>query len=229
MVPPNHPAGISETMLTTNRREWLLGFGVVLVISIGYMWMFIDRGWIPHDEGTLAQSAERVLAGEVAHRDFVHGYTGGLNYIHAVAFKIFGVSLLAMRYALMSAFVAWVVVFYYAATRLTSVAGAVVVTLAAVFWSVPNYPAPMPSWYNLFLATAGLGALLEYITTGRRRWVLLAGLAGGLSVLMKLHGLLFIAAGLLFIIQRMTRLTRTPAACWSGWPSSRSWRSQFWP
>jgi hypothetical protein len=125
------------------RFDWWLGLGAVLVVSIGYMLLFIDRGWIPHDEGTLAQSAERVLSGEVPHRDFVHGYTGGLAYLNALAFKLFGMNLLALRYALLAAFVAWVVVFYHAATRLTSVLGAVVVTLTAVFWSVPNYPAGM--------------------------------------------------------------------------------------
>ena len=33
-------------------------------------------------------------------------------------------------------------------------------TVLAVFWSVPNYPAAMPSWYNLYLATGGTLALM---------------------------------------------------------------------
>jgi hypothetical protein len=173
--------GTEPASWPSGRVEWWLGFAVVLVVSIGYMLYFIDRGWIPHDEGTLAHSAERVLAGELPHRDFVEGYTGGLTYVHALAFKVFGVHLLAIRYALFVAFVAWVAVFYHAAARMVSPLAAVAVTLIAVFWSVPNYPTGMPSWYNLFLATGGLAALFAYIDSGQRRWVVAAGFLGGLS------------------------------------------------
>jgi len=38
--------------------------------------LLIDRYWIPLDDGTLAQSAERVLLGELPHRDFGDPYTG---------------------------------------------------------------------------------------------------------------------------------------------------------
>jgi hypothetical protein len=161
---------------------------------------FLDRGWIPHDDGTLAHSAERVLAGELPHRDFVEGYTGLLTYLNAFAFKVFGVNLLALRYALFVASVVWVAVFYRAASRMLPTVSAGVVTLIAVFWSVPNYPAAMPSWYNLFLATGGLAALFEYIDSGKQRWLIIAGFLGGLSVLMKTHGMLFVAAGLLFLL-----------------------------
>lgn len=40
-----------------------------------YMWSMLRRGWIPHDEGALAQSAERVLLGQLPHRDFDELYT----------------------------------------------------------------------------------------------------------------------------------------------------------
>jgi hypothetical protein len=34
-----------------------------LVGALAHLTMFVARGWIPHDEGTLGQNAERVLAG----------------------------------------------------------------------------------------------------------------------------------------------------------------------
>ena len=191
-------------------RHWLV-LGAVLAISTGYMLYFFDRGWIPHDEGTLAHSAERVVAGELPHRDFIEGYTGLLSYVNAFAFKLFGVHLLAIRYLLFAAFVVWVPIFYYAAARMISPLWAGAVALIAVFWSVPNYPAAMPSWYNLFLATGGLAALLKYIDSPKRRWLVAAGFAGGLSVLMKITGLLFVAAGLLFLLYHETDAgTNTP-------------------
>ena len=80
------------------------------------------------------------------------------------------------------------------------VAGAV--TLLAVAWSIPNYSAAMPSWYNLFFATFGLAALLRYIETQKRRWLLAAGLCGGISCLFKISGLYFVAGALLFLLFR---------------------------
>lgn len=192
---------------THRRAHWWIGLATVCIISTVYLWVFIDRGWIPHDEGTLAQGAERVLAGELPHRDFIEGYTGGLTYLNALAFRVFGIHLLAIRYALLVAFVIWVPVYYYCATRMLSPMNGAAVSLLAVFWSVPNYPAAMPSWYNLFLATGGMAALLRYIESHRIPWVFLAGLLGGLSVLSKIHGLLFIAAGLLFLLYHESRNT----------------------
>ncbi len=63
--------------------RWLLGVWLVCVV---YFVFFVFRGWIPVDEGLLAQTAERVLAGELPHRDFDDCYTGGLAIFYAAAF-----------------------------------------------------------------------------------------------------------------------------------------------
>jgi hypothetical protein len=59
--------------------------------------MNLHEGWVPHDEGTLGQSAERVLHGETPHRDFDDPYAGGLAYIDAAIFKFFGINLFSLR------------------------------------------------------------------------------------------------------------------------------------
>ncbi len=187
------------------RTAWWLGLAVVWLVSSLYLWYFLDRGWIDHDEGTLAQSAERVLDGELPHRDFAEVYTGGLSYLNALAFRLFGIHLLAIRYALFAVFMLWVPALYYAASRLATPLVASAVALLGVLWSVPNYPAAMPSWYNLFFATFGLAALLAYLETPRRRWLVLAGFAGGLSVLCKVSGLFFVGAGVLLLVYREAR------------------------
>src|SRR5579863_7528571 len=135
---------------------------VVWAISLGYMASRLKVGWVPHDEGTLGLSAERVLQGQLPHRDF-DDYTGGLTFVHALAFRVFGVSSAAMRYVLFAFFVPWVPAVFYVASRFGTpwVAGAV--TLLCVAWSVPNYPGPMPSWYNLYFATWGVAALFRYL------------------------------------------------------------------
>jgi hypothetical protein len=77
---------------------------------------------------------------------------------------------------------------------------AAALTGLAVLWSVPNYPAPVPSWYNLFFAVFGTAAVVRFLDTRRARWLVVAGLCGGLSFLVKLVGLYYVAGVLLFLL-----------------------------
>lgn len=152
----------------------------------------LDQGWFPHDEGALGQSAERVLAGEVPHRDFDELYTGALSYLNALAFQLGGIRPVTLRVPLLLATLGWLVAVYRLALRFVPVPGAALVTASALAWSVPNYPAAMPSWYNLFCATWGLLALARWSEDGRPRWLFLAGLSGGISFLFKLPGVFYL-------------------------------------
>lgn len=181
----------------TDRRLLLLS---VVALSAAYAWWHLGRGWIAHDDGALGQSAERVLRGELPHRDYIEIYTGGLAYLNAAAFRMLGISLWTMRLVLFAAFVGWVPALWYCASRLVRPMAATALTLLAVVWTIPNYPAPLPSWYNLFLATAGVAAMLRGLDTGRRRWTLVAGIAGGLSCVVKVVGVYYVAGVLLFLV-----------------------------
>ncbi len=66
----------------------------VWIASATYVGARLDRGWFPLDEGALGHSAERVLAGELPHRDFDDAYTGGLARFDAVVFEVLGTRLL---------------------------------------------------------------------------------------------------------------------------------------
>src|SRR2546427_5614709 len=54
-------------------------FILVFLVCAIYMATDLKRSWAPEDEGTLGQSAERVLQGELPQRDFDDVYTGGLS------------------------------------------------------------------------------------------------------------------------------------------------------
>ena len=178
-------------------RAVLIG---VLVVAALYVWWQLGRGWIPIDDGPVAQSAERVMRGEVPHRDFVELYTGGLAYLNAAAFWLLGTNLWTLRLVLFAAFLAWVPALFYIATRLARPLAAAGVVCLAVVWSLPNYPAAMASWYNLFLATIGIAFVFHYLEVRRRRWLVAAGIAGGLSFLVKVIGLYYMAGVLLFLV-----------------------------
>jgi hypothetical protein len=194
------PAVRSELGSAGERSRHLLALMLVMAASLAYVWLLLDRGWVPHDEGVLGESALRVLRGELPHRDFDEIYTGGLSYLNAFAFELFGQQLLAMRYMIYAIFAAWVPLVYYLASRFVGPLAAAGITLTSVAWSFPNYPAAMPSWYNLFLATASIAALFRFLETQRARWLAVAGLLAGLSILIKIVGLYLVAATLLFLV-----------------------------
>jgi len=183
-----------------SRMRWWPALLAVWLCSAAYVGSRIDRGWIPLDEGVLGHSAERVLAGELPHRDFDDVYTGGLSQADATVYRWTGVRLVNLRWAMYAVFLLWVPAVFYIASRFAQPAGAAIATLLAVVWSVPTYPAAMPSWYNLFFATFGTAALIRFTETRHRRWIVCAGILGGLSILVKIVGLYYIAGALLFFV-----------------------------
>src|SRR5260370_6968883 len=121
---------------------------LVSVIAGTYVGVRVNQSWIAVDDGILAQSALRVLQGQLPHSDFVEIYTGGLSFIHAAAFRVFGVNLLALRICVFLFFLTWVPAVYYVALRFTPPLTAAMVALLAIAWTFPNYMSPIPSWYN---------------------------------------------------------------------------------
>jgi len=173
---------------------------IVWVIAASYLTLKAGVGWIPHDEGLLGQSAERVLAGELPHRDFDNPYTGGLACMHAIVFRLLGVDVYWFRVLLLLFALAFVPILYSIAVRVVTPALAGVTTLMCVAWSLPNYFAALPSWYNLFFSVFGTWALLHFAEQRHLRWLFLAGLFGGLSVLFKIIGVYYVAAAFLFLL-----------------------------
>src|SRR5579859_8044567 len=73
-------------------RGWF-SLALVLVLSALYIGHELKRGWIPSDDGVLAESAERVLHGALPHRDYHELYGGLLSYLNAAAFRALGTNL----------------------------------------------------------------------------------------------------------------------------------------
>ena len=208
MLDPANVVGAAPAARDVDSRLVLAG---VLLVSAAYVWWHLGQGWMPFDDGTLAQSAERVMHGQLSHRDFDDVYTGGLAWLNAAAFRLLGTNLWSLRLVLFAVFLAWVPAVYYIASRFVRPLVAASVVLVAVTWSLPNYSAAMPSWYNLFLATFGVAALFRYLEAGHRRWLTAAGLAGGLSFLVKVIGLYYVAGVLLFLVFHTHERSRSTA------------------
>ena len=194
--------------LISRLTSWRVVLLVVWAVSATYGFHYLGRGWIPNEEGTLALSAERVLAGELPHRDFDTGYTGGWSYVNALAFKSLGTNLMSPRLVLFAVFLLWIPTVYYIASRFAGPLLAGLTVLLCAAWSLPIYSGAMPSWYNLFLAMFGVAALFRYLETERRRWLLVAGVLGGMSFLFKMIGLYYVAGVLLFLAYHEQVLAR---------------------
>lgn len=189
-------------------REWVVAM-LIWTASVSYAALYLRHGWVPHDAGALGQSAQRVLEGQLPHRDFDDIYTGGLSYLNAAAFRVLGTSLLSMRLTLLAAFALWLPAVYAIVRQVATGPLAIAMMLLAAAWAIPVYPEAMPSWYNLFFATFGVVALLRFVSTAHRRWLFLAGVCAAVSCLIKITGLYFAAAALLFLAYYEQRLVST--------------------
>ena len=148
---------LAESRVLRTVERWL---PLIVILLAGVLLASeLDQGWVPYDEGALGQAAERVLAGQVPHRDYDDIYTGGLAYLHAAFFSVGSHTSSTLRMPLFLFALPWVAALYTIARRFVPPIGAALVTVTAVVWSVPNYPASVPSSFNLFFATFGALAL----------------------------------------------------------------------
>lgn len=206
---------MSPASTESDRAGSLASLALAVLGGALSVWTILDRGWVPFDEGTIAQAAERVLHGELSHRDFTDPYSGGLPYWHALAMRAFGPSLMAPRYGLFLAFLLWLPAVWWLARRAVGHRKAAVVTIVAAWWSLPVYPAAMPTWYLLFIGAWIVCALERWHATSRVRWLAAVGVLCGVAVAVKQTGLYLMAGallGLLFIDQEDARLRRPEGA-----------------
>src|SRR5204862_5854646 len=90
---------------TVPRRGVQVWIGALFILLINgtLLWHFHDRYWYPTDDGLYAHLAERLLHGEVLNVDIQDIHPGYIHFVHAAAFRIFGVDMLSLRYPLMFA------------------------------------------------------------------------------------------------------------------------------
>jgi hypothetical protein len=171
----------------------------MVTASLLYLSHFVSRGWIPHDEGMLGQSAERVMRGEVPHVGYEEPYTGGLSWIYAQVFRVGGIELLHIRWVLFGIAIIAMGMLYMLLRRFMRPAPAALGAWVGLAWSFPNYFAGLPSWWLLTCALASLWALVRFVETRQLQYVAFAGAAAGLAIVIKQTGVYVFVAALLTI------------------------------
>jgi len=172
----------------------------MIVAALLYLMPFVPRGWFPHDEGMLGQSAERVMHGAIPHLDYEEVYTGGLSWVYAAVFRLAGIELLHVRQFLFAgaSLAAWLM--YSILRRFLAPVGAALATWVGVGWSFPNYFAGLPSWWLLVCALSCVWAFTRHVETGRWRYVVAAGLSVGVAIAVKQTGLYLLVALVLALL-----------------------------
>jgi hypothetical protein len=168
--------------------------GLLIAVSLGYLLFFVPRGWVPHDEGMIGQSAERVLRGGTPHVDYEEPYTGGLSWFYAAVFRLGGIDVLTLRWALFAGASLAQLITYALLRRYLAPVAAALISWVSLGWSFPNYFAELPSWWILICALCCLWAFVRHVETGAIRYAALAGLATGVAIVVKQTGVYLLVA-----------------------------------
>lgn len=181
-------------------RQDFFALATVLAAACLLLWPDLFRGWAPPDEGGLAQVAERVLRGEMPHRDFDDPWTGGWSYFQAAVFRFFGTRLSLVRVPLFLAWLAGIIAAYRLMRRVASPALAGGVALACALWSLFAWRFPLLGWYYSPVALATCWCAVRFVESQRRAWLVAAGVLIGILLLVKITAVFLLAALLLWAL-----------------------------
>jgi len=180
------------------KGRWLL-LAAALANAI-VLWYFHDQHWHAVDEGIWAHVAERLLAGDVLHRDVQEAHPGYIDFLNAAAFWVFGVDLVSLRYPLMiAAFIQAILVWLLLARHdpLLATAG----SLAATALGVLQFLNATPHWYCLLLVVC-LVCWLSWMPQRHPARVLGAGILIGVITLFRQLTGVWVAMSVLLILLR---------------------------
>ena len=179
--------------------EWT-GTVVVLAAALRYWLWYFDRSTNLLDEGSTAAQALRILNGDLIYRDFFTVVTPGSYYTVAWLFRMFGEQLMVLRWAALGCGLAIALVTLAIGRRMVSWPFAAAAALMTTVW---GWFLITPNFYSLQAALFALIALychLRDTEEPRTRWVVLAGVMTGLTVLVKQNVGAYVAAGVLLSI-----------------------------
>lgn len=166
-------------MKQLSQKVWLPS---LLIVTLGFFWLFHNRGLTVHDEGYILDAAWRFTQGEVPYRDFFVQYTPGIVFTIGGLFKLTGPSVLAGR-LLMVIIGGLISLLLYITSR------SLIPSLLFLTWGMSHLNFPWPTWFALLF-------MLLSLATNKKPF--LSGLFASLTFLFKQNfGLATILAHLL--------------------------------
>lgn len=181
-------------------RYELIGTVIVTAAALRYWLLYFNRSTNLLDEGSQAAQALRIMQGELIYRDFFTVVTPGSYYTVAWLFQIFGTNLMVMRWAVLVLGLGILVAALVAARHVMAWPFAAAAALMTSVWGwflvAPNFY----SWEAAFFALIALVCYLRSVAGSRPAWIFWAGIAAGVTVLVKQNVGAYTATGLVVTI-----------------------------
>ena len=118
-------------------------------LSLGFFFIFSNRGLTVHDEGYILDAAWRFTQGEIPYRDFFIQYTPGIVFTIGNLFKLTGPSILAGRLFM-------VLLGGLISLLLYRVSHSIIPSLLFLAWGIPQLNFPWPTWFALLFMLLSL-------------------------------------------------------------------------
>jgi hypothetical protein len=145
------------------------------ILATMMVWQFHDQNWWGPDDGAYAHIAERLLKGEVLNGSIYDIHLGLVHFIHAATFKLFGTSIVGLRYplALMTVVQSLIVLWLFRDRDwLTALAGG----MAMAVLTFVQFLNPSANWYALFATVFLIAATVWIPREAAFRYCILGGL-----------------------------------------------------
>ena len=205
---------IRRTMSNSNRYwpvaidlpgPYNLAAGLLLVATISVLVVvyFYDQFSYLPDDGTYAYIASRVLAGDVLNRDIQDVHAGYITFFNAAALKVFGSSLLSLRFPLMIVTVFQAILAFWfvrnAHIGLAILCGTVMASLTFV-----QFLNPTANWYCLFFVVVIILLIDSTAISSRSRLTLIGAMVGLVFLTRQLNGVMVGIAVLTYFVHEMS-------------------------
>ena len=194
--------GATETRTPARRGRLLVSFLACVAFATAVSLRFYAEQWNGYDDGAYLHIADRMLQGEVLHRDVQDMHLGYVNFLNAGAMWLFGNDAISLRYPLLAmGILSGALAFWLAADAGPLCAAAASVAMTCL--SYIQFMNPTANWHCMFLCLVILAVMKATKPAGAFRHVALGTLVAAVVLFRHLSGVLAAAAVLLWLLMEI--------------------------
>ena len=185
-----------------------ISFVLCLLLAAGISFAFHDKFWWGPDEGFYSYISQRILDGDVVHKDIQALHPGLLFYLNTLFLKFAGGDPVGLRYPLILITIIQAGLAYRLCQRF-GVLTAVAASVSMIGFSFIQFVNPTPNWYHVTLALC-LAYILDRADPKSTRTIVLIGALVGIGFLMRQLTGVFLAIGVTTILFLMHSSPQEP-------------------